>query len=854
MTSGVAPGEVARVSRCRHLLFAPNLFAPNLFAPNLFALILFALVGLTAACGEPDWLEEGRVAYAHGELPAAAFAFEQGLAMATADEARAVLAGELGRARMRQGQLDEAERALEGALQTTAPDSAAGAFARRYLGVVYWRQGRHAEAMSVFDALLPQLEANDALKVEIYRAGVAFDRGDLETARAAYASGLERARNLGDRRLEASCLDGLAIIFAHTGVFDAAEAHFAAAGALHAEAERPVAEAKSLGNRAVLALEGGRYEEAIALADQQRARAAASGFAPSELQAEVTAAEAHWRAGHIEAALESLRAYHARRATADIARFDGHAAVVEAHVHLERGEPEALAAAEMVVERLHAIDDPTPYVRAEAAALAGELAAAKGDTATAVGHYVEGIEAFEALRGQLGPELVAGFFVRRRIAVYERLLRYFVELDRPEDAATLVGRLKARALLDRVVQSDAASRRADEWVATVTGMVAGALAWPPADAFELSVARRRLPQDIAVLTYYQFDDALLVFWLSRDALRMHRVHVSREEVRARVIATERRLFERAPALALAADLNWLADRVLAPVRDALESPDHPPFLSIVPHGVLHRLPFEVLPWGDGPLLDAFPVAYAPSLPSLVALLDRPSQAVTTDAVLAVADARGDLPGARVEVGALTLRVPSATRLVGEEATETAVRGHLEEADLHHFAVHGHAPTVRYAGYLDLWSDEVHDGTLYADEIALSAIDADLVTLSACHSGVDTPNTGDEMVDALDRAFLQAGAQAVVSSRWRVDDAAALAFMGVFYDALFIGQGRLEAFATAQRALRAGEVTRDQLALDPGTRDLFVSRGLTAPGSGRIARRDFKHPYFWTSFALKGDYR
>jgi CHAT domain-containing protein len=69
------------------------------------------------------------------------------------------------------------------------------------------------------------------------------------------------------------------------------------------------------------------------------------------------------------------------------------------------------------------------------------------------------------------------------------------------------------------------------------------------------------------------------------------------------------------------------------------------------------------------------------------------------------------------------------------------------------------------------STEVEDfvlDNLTAREVAQLHLKGSIVVLSACHSGVTTIAAGDEPF-GLTRAFLIAGARAVIAARWAVDD-------------------------------------------------------------------------------------
>ncbi len=95
---------------------------------------------------------------------------------------------------------------------------------------------------------------------------------------------------------------------------------------------------------------------------------------------------------------------------------------------------------------------------------------------------------------------------------------------------------------------------------------------------------------------------------------------------------------------------------------------------------------------------------------------------------------------------------------------------------------------------------VDDGILTAKEISrLDFGGLDLVVLSACQTGLG--EITDEGVFGLQRGFKKAGAQTIVMSLWKVDDAATKDLMTGFYTNLVSGMSKREAFVAAQDLLR-----------------------------------------------------
>lgn len=141
-----------------------------------------------------------------------------------------------------------------------------------------------------------------------------------------------------------------------------------------------------------------------------------------------------------------------------------------------------------------------------------------------------------------------------------------------------------------------------------------------------------------------------------------------------------------------------------------------------------------------------------------------------------------------------------------------------------------------------------DGLLTALEVAtLNLRGVDLAVLSACETGLGTIASGEGLL-GLQRAFQIAGADSVVTSLWKVDDAATEALMIEFYRLLWEKKlGKLEALRQAQLAMLDD--------YDPESQKLKL-RGL------RFANRPEKReapttrlpPYFWAAFVLSGDWQ
>src|ERR1051326_1070158 len=276
---------------------------------------------------------------------------------------------------------------------------------------------------------------------------------------------------------------------------------------------------------------------------------------------------------------------------------------------------------------------------------------------------------------------------------------------------------------------------------------------------------------------------------------------------------------------------------LSPVAGAFRAPLHDtlikPFalaegesLTLIPHDVLHYLPFQGLRDGDKYLLQKYPVSYAPSGGALVELLARPT--LTNGKLFALAnpdlgDAAMALPGAQREVESIRALFPDSEAYFQKDATRERLLKGPGQARIVHVAAHASVDVVdplHSKIYLARGSES--SGHVEAHEIYGMKLDGvSLVSLSACETGLGAISRGDEIL-GFTRSFLSAGAPALVVSLWPVADESTEKLMTRFYTEMSKGTERRKALQAAQL-----EVMRD-------------------------AR--FAAPYFWGAFNLIGDWR
>lgn len=283
----------------------------------------------------------------------------------------------------------------------------------------------------------------------------------------------------------------------------------------------------------------------------------------------------------------------------------------------------------------------------------------------------------------------------------------------------------------------------------------------------------------------------------------------------------------------------LFSALLDPIQEYREKTD----LVIVPDGELHLLPFSALVNKGEYVLSSHTVAVAPSSTAFEILtrqsaeIGRPKmpyigvaawtqKAETRNPILRAIDGpeRDEfvpLPYSETEVETIAADLPKPnTILLGANATETRFKQlSADSTDVIHLALHGYADVEYPDRSALIFAPEANgpdDGMLQAREIRELHIRAKLVTLSACDTGVGP--VGEADVANVVNAFIEAGADSVVSTLWDLPDESTEHLMTMFYAELAGHERKVDALRSAQLDL--------------------LNRGLP--------------PYFWAGVQIAGD--
>ena len=266
-------------------------------------------------------------------------------------------------------------------------------------------------------------------------------------------------------------------------------------------------------------------------------------------------------------------------------------------------------------------------------------------------------------------------------------------------------------------------------------------------------------------------------------------------------------------------------------------------LTIVPHGPLHRVPFSALFLeGERPF-----ITFAPS--ATIYARQREGDRSVGSGCLAV--------GFNSEFGngrSLRYTETEVNRIAstmdgmawnGREAKKVHLRKAAAKTRWLHIACHGWFDDADpMASYLETGAGE----KLTALEIWQTwRLSTELVTLSACETGLSQILRGDEPMGLI-RAFLSAGARAVLVTQWPVDDLATFLLMSRFYQ--YLSMEKKPDLSVS--LLRAQEWLRK---LTKGEAQAILEENSSQPPSDwQLIPPDallFIEPVYWAGFILVG---
>lgn len=478
------------------------------------------------------------------------------------------------------------------------------------------------------------------------------------------------------------------------------------------------------------------------------------------------------------------------------------------------------------------------------------IALQENDPAKAIGLLQQAVEIIERQRSSIDTEAGRIGFVGDKQAVYQLLVMLLVDAERKAEAFEFVERSKARALVDLLASQrnfrpsvsggdaggalqNLASAESALVALTAPDDAAGAAqrrsllieahselqrqapelaALVSVSGVPVKVIQGLLAKDEALLEYFYSERDLIMFLVTGEEIKAVRLERAKLE---QDVAAFRQCLEVPESTSCVMQAQQLYARLFQPVVAALNVAR----LIVVPHGVLHYLPFSALHNGTAYLVDDYSIRVEPSASVLELIKGRPSQGPMNALILGNPDLgkpEFSLRHAEEEAAAIAKLFRDALVLLRSSATRSAVTSQGERYALLHFATHGiFEDKAPLNSALLLSPDADSDGRLTVGDLYALRLNADLVTLSACETALGHLASGDDIV-GFTRGLLYAGARSIVSSLWSVDDLATRDLMVSFYSGLRTLDKR-EALRQAQLAVKKSR----------------------------------PHPFYWAAFILTG---
>jgi len=529
----------------------------------------------------------------------------------------------------------------------------------------------------------------------------------------------------------------------------------------------------------------------------------------------------------------------------------------------------------------------------------GNLLLVSGQSAEAIAYYEKAIQQIESARSLLQSQEYRQSYFEGGVGAYASMIETLLVAGKQEEAFNFSERARSRTFLDILGSKVRLSRvkgdlQEEEEVlkASVNASVAAGLEdtatageVPSADLRKLeeeydafvSKARRQHKEQASLMSveplklkevqallepgqtliqYFVAREKTFLWAIERDHFNALVVSITQKDLARKVDALRKSIAELKPVREYRSLARNVYELLIRPALSHIKGKE----LIIVPHGVLHYLPFQALYSAQGRyLVEDYAVSYLSSA-SLMQFTKEKRKA-RGDRVLAfgnpdLGDPTKELKFAELEAAEIKKLYPSSAVLLRKAATKIRAKDLWSQYDILHFAAHaelkGDDPL---SSAILLAKGEGDEGRLQVGEVFEMDLSASLVVLSGCETGLGKLSSGDELV-GLTRAFIYAGTPSVVASLWKVDDASTAHLMSSFYRNLKT-KSKVESLRQAQLELIRGGKQSDLLARRGvggiGKMGEVPQAKPQSPGSASVpVSISTSHPYFWAPFILVGD--
>jgi tetratricopeptide (TPR) repeat protein len=358
--------------------------------------------------------------------------------------------------------------------------------------------------------------------------------------------------------------------------------------------------------------------------------------------------------------------------------------------------------------------------------------AAQGLDSLAIVTFKLAIETAEGIRGQLNVEAYKSSYAAKVSGTYEKIALLLLKRDQAEEAFNYCERGKARSFLDLLAsvpvkigkprhqeflakdrnyhdqkqqtEQQMAAAEADtakvfalrgklsaEWENALNSMEETKRQEPElaslvsVNALTLPEVQKQLDNQTTLLEYFLTQKKLLLWLVSSKQTRVYQIDVGGDSLKT-LVMTYRKMIE--AGTQTEALSRRLYDLLVAPAAGQIRTDN----LVVVPHGILHYLPFATLQDTRGRvLLETYRISYLPSA-SVLKYLPGKNRS-SGQKILALGNPATARPGydaiaqAEVEAHRITAAYPESRVLAGSAATEGEFKTLAPQFDILHLACH-----------------------------------------------------------------------------------------------------------------------------------------------------------------------
>jgi len=576
--------------------------------------------------------------------------------------------------------------------------------------------------------------------------------------------------------------------------------------------------------------------------------------------------------------------------------------------HQQKDFPQALENFRRALALAESQQDPSTI--RSASTRIGDVLRQLGEPNEAIPHYQKAIQQIESTRSLLQSEEYRQSYFEGSLSAYSSMVDVLLSAGKAEDAFNYSERARSRVFLDvlgskvqlsrvksglfeeeRALQERIAAIKArlsseedgqtnrvalmkeleeaervyNAFLAKVRKQDKEQASLMAVEPLTLKEVQELLDPGTTLIEYFVVEREVFVWAVEKDTFHFQKVELAKDKLGGLVKTLRDSIFALGERDKFSEVSGSLYKQLFDPLRPHITGKE----LIIVPHDVLHYLPFHALVASDGRyLIEKYPIYYLSSASLLQFVKEKRRASGDLSAVLAQAgkvlafgnpdlgDPEKNLEFAELETQELKAAYPGSSVYLRKEATEEKSKSLSPNHDILHFATHAQLNEDDPLSSAVLLAKEgKEDGRLEVREIFGMDLKASLVVLSGCETGLGKLSTGDELV-GLTRAFIYAGTPSVVASLWKVDDSSTAALMANFYKNLKT-MSKVEALRQAQLQLIRGNVNSDLLARRGiGGVGKLGETPISAPATensqpdaGSVST---SHPYFWAPFILVGD--